>query len=51
MMQFLNRALPNGTKEEREERKQAIADARLALRSRKAAEKYFPQGLTQVQED
>ena len=45
------KALPDGTKEEREERKQAIADARLALRSRKAAEKYFPQGLTQVQED
>ena len=44
------KALPNGTKEEREERKQAIADARLALRSRKAAEKYFPQGLTQVRE-
>ena len=39
------RALPKETKEQREVRKEAIADAKLALRSRKAMLKYYPDGL------
>ncbi len=39
------KALPAGTQTEREIRRQAIADARLALRSLKAAKKYYPDGI------
>lgn len=39
------RALPASNPEERAARKEAVADAKLELRCRKAALKYYPQGL------
>ena len=45
------RALPCETKEERLIRKQAISDARLALRCRTAAEKYYPDGVPAFDEE
>ena len=39
------KALPNETKEERHIRKQAVEDAKLALRCRKAALAYYPDGV------
>ncbi len=40
------KALPNGSKEERAIRRQAISDAKLCVRSQKAAIKYYPNGIT-----
>ncbi len=45
------KALPNGTPEERAVRKEAVADARLALRCKKAAQKYYPGGIVEFDED
>ena len=39
------KALPGADKEERSIRKQAIADAKLSLRSKKAAQRYYPDGI------
>ncbi len=39
------KSLPNTTKEERAIRKQAVADAKLGLRSQKAMAKYYPDGI------
>lgn len=47
----LAKALPDTTKEEREIRKQALADARLGLRSRKAMIKYYPDGIVMFNEE
>ena len=44
------RALPAATPDERLIRKEAIADAKLALRCKKAALKYYPQGITAFDE-
>ena len=44
------RALPSGTAQERALRKQAIADAGLALRCKKAAAKYYPDGIKEFDE-
>ena len=43
--------LPDDTKENRRIRKEAIADARLALRCKKAAAKYYPEGIRAFDED
>ena len=40
------KALPSETKEERAVRKQAVADAKLGIRSRNAARKYYPHGIS-----
>ena len=45
------KALPDDTKENRQIRKTAIADAKLALRSKKAAAKYFPDGISVFEEE
>ena len=45
------RALPAGTKEEKLIRKQAVADAKLGVRCRKAAAKYFPNGIPFADEE
>ena len=44
------RALPADTKEERQLRKQAVADALLGLRCKKAMEKYYPDGKIDYEE-
>ena len=44
------KALPSGTREEKEIRKNAIADAKLGLRSRKAMAKYYPDGIREFDE-
>ena len=41
------KALPGGTKEERALRKEAVADAKLGLRSKKAALRYYPNGIAE----
>ena len=45
------RSLPAGTKEEKLIRKQALADAKLGVRCRKAAAKYFPNGIPFADEE
>ncbi len=45
------KSLPTGTADERKIRKQAVADAKLGLRSRNAARKYYPQGINAFDED
>lgn len=45
------KSLPSSAKKEREIRKQAIADAKLALRSKKAALKYYPDGIKAFDEE
>jgi hypothetical protein len=45
------KALPSETKEERAVRKQAVADAKLGIRSRNAARKYYPQGIAVFDEE
>ena len=45
------RSMPADTPEQRRIRKEAIADAGLAKRSKKAAEKYYPGGVTEFDED
>ncbi|MBR6360249.1 MAG: MFS transporter [Clostridia bacterium] len=45
------KALPSSTKEERVIRKQAVADAKLGLRSAAAAKKYYPQGIIPFDEE
>ncbi len=47
----LAKALPDDTKENRRIRKEAIADAKLALRCKKAAAKYFPDGIPAFEEE
>lgn len=44
------RALPNDTPQARQIRKDAVADAKLALRCKKAATKYYPGGITAFDE-
>ena len=44
------RALPSGTAQEKTIRKEAVEDAKLALRCKKAAEKYYPNGVTAFDE-
>ncbi|MBR4765517.1 MAG: hypothetical protein IK085_02000, partial [Clostridia bacterium] len=44
------KALPAGTAEEREIRKNAVADAKLGLRSQKAMAKYYPGGIKEFDE-
>ena len=39
------RALPKGTKKERERRREAIQDAKLGVRSQRAMTKYYPHGI------
>lgn len=39
------KALPTGTKEQRARRREAIADAKLGLRSQRAMTKYYPNGI------
>jgi len=39
------KALPKGTKQERERRKEAVQDARLGVRSQRAMTKYYPHGI------
>ncbi len=43
-------ALPAGTPEEKLIRKEAVADARLALRCKKSAQKYYPNGIAPFDE-
>ncbi|MBR5409583.1 MAG: MFS transporter [Clostridia bacterium] len=43
--------LPSGTPQEKLIRKEAIADAKLALRCKKAAAKYYPDGVTPFDEE
>jgi hypothetical protein len=45
------KALPKGTKEERALRKAAVADAKLGLRSKKAALRYYPNGIAAFDAD
>ncbi|MBO4342051.1 MAG: MFS transporter, partial [Clostridia bacterium] len=45
------KALPKGTKDEREIRKQEIADAKLALRCKKAALKYYAGNIPEFNEE
>ncbi len=45
------KALPDDTKENRKIRKEAVADARLALRCQKAAAKYYPDGIAPFDEE
>ncbi|MBQ6264119.1 MAG: MFS transporter [Clostridia bacterium] len=44
------KALPAGTPEEREIRKNAVTDAKLGLRSKKAMAKYYPDGIKEFDE-
>lgn len=45
------KALPRSSEEERIIRREAIADARLALRSKRAASRYYPQGIVIFDEE
>lgn len=45
------KALPQNTAEEKALRKEAVADAKLGLRSRKAMEKYYPDGIVEFDEN
>ena len=44
------RSLPSGTPEEKQIKKEAVADAKAALRCKKAADKYYPGGVTPFDE-
>ena len=44
------KALPSADEQEKQIKKDAVDDARLALRSKKAAEKYYPNGITPFDE-
>ncbi len=45
------KALPTSTKQERQIRKEALADAKLAVRSQKAMARYYPEGIVMFDEE